>query len=60
MTEESRTEERTPNETNNNHTEAERIYEALEKARQTVKPIVKREIAGETVNQELLNLRLKG
>jgi hypothetical protein len=58
--EESPSEERTPNETSHNHTEEELIYWALEKARQTVKPIVKGEMQGEIINEELLNLRLKG
>ena len=59
MPEESPTEERTQNETTNNETEIERIRTVLEKARQTVKPIIKREMAGEVINEELLNLRLK-
>ena len=59
MPEESETEKRTQNETSKNQTEAERIQLLLEKARQTVKPIVKREMAGEVITEELLNLRLK-
>jgi hypothetical protein len=39
--------------------EEERVYQALETARQTVKPIVKRLIESELVDDELLNLRLK-
>lgn len=39
--------------------EEERVYQALEAARQTVKPIVKRLIESELVDDELLNLRLK-
>lgn len=40
-------------------TEEERVYQALERARQTVKPIVKRLLEAETVDDELLHLRLK-
>jgi hypothetical protein len=59
MPEESEAKERTPEETTNNQTEAERIKLVLEKARQTVKPIIKREMAGEVITEDLLNLRLK-
>jgi hypothetical protein len=59
MPEESETEKRTQNETSKNQAEAERIQLLLEKARQTVKPIIKREMAGEVITEELLNLRLK-
>ena len=59
MPEESQPEDRTPSKPSQNQTEEERIQFALEKARQTVKPIVKREMAGEVINEELLNLRLK-
>jgi len=46
-------------ETPQNHSEEERVYQALENARQVVKPIVKSEMEGEVINEELLNLRLK-
>jgi hypothetical protein len=59
MPEESQTEDKTTSKPCQNQTEEERIQLALEKARQTVKPIVKREMAGEVINEELLNLRLK-
>ena len=59
MPEESQTEDKAPSKPSQNQTEEERIQLALEKARQTVKPIVKREMAGEVINEELLNLRLK-
>jgi hypothetical protein len=59
MPEESQTEDKTLSKPSQNQTEEERIQLALEKARQTVKPIVKREMAGEVINEELLNLRLK-
>jgi len=39
--------------------EEERILQALERARQEVKPIVKKEMEGEVITDELLNLRLK-
>jgi F420-0:gamma-glutamyl ligase-like protein len=39
--------------------EVERIAQALERARQEVKPIVKREMEAEVITDELLNLRLK-
>ena len=59
MPEESQTEDKTLSKPSQNQTEEERIQLALEKARQTVKPIVKQEMAGEVINEELLNLRLK-
>lgn len=34
-------------------------WEALEQARQNVKPVVKKEIEAEVVTSELLNLRLR-
>ncbi len=39
--------------------EEERILQVLERARQEVKPIVKKEMEGEVITDELLNLRLK-
>jgi hypothetical protein len=39
--------------------EQERILQVLERARQEVKPIVKKEMEGEVITDELLNLRLK-
>ena len=39
--------------------EEQRILQALERARQEVKPIVKKEMEGEVITDELLNLRLK-
>jgi hypothetical protein len=38
----------------------EKVARVLESARQTVKPIVKREMEGEVVTPELFGLRLKG
>ena len=35
------------------------IWEHLETARQQVRPVIKREVEGEPVTKELLNLRLK-
>ena len=60
MAEQSANENRKPDEAFQTHNEDERIKQALERARQIVKPIVKREMEGEIVNEELLNLRLKG
>lgn len=60
MTEKSKDQKQKPEETPRNPSEEERIYQALENARQIVKPIVKREMEGEVINEELLNLRLKG
>lgn len=37
----------------------ERVKQALENARQTVKPIVKQEMEGELVSNELLSVRLR-
>jgi hypothetical protein len=37
----------------------ERVKQALENARQAVKPIVKREMEGELVSNELLSVRLR-
>jgi len=37
-----------------------RVWQVLEKARQEVKPLVKRELEGEKVPADLLNFRLKG
>lgn len=39
--------------------EQQRVEEILEIARQAVKPLVKKELEGEAVTQEILNLRLK-
>ena len=39
--------------------EQQRILDVLERARQEVKPIVKKEMEGEVITDELLNLRLK-
>lgn len=39
--------------------EQQRVDEILEIARQAVKPLVKKELEGEVVTQEILNLRLK-
>lgn len=36
-----------------------RVKQALENARQTVKPIVKQEMEGELVSNELLSVRLR-
>jgi hypothetical protein len=38
----------------------ERVKQALENARQAVKPIVKQEMEGELVSNELLSVRLRG
>jgi hypothetical protein len=38
----------------------ERVKHALENARQAVKPIVKQEMEGELVSNELLSVRLRG
>ena len=35
------------------------VWEHLETARQQVRPVIKREVEGEPVTKELLNLRLK-
>ena len=35
------------------------VWENLENARQQVRPVIKREVEGEPVTSELLNLRLK-
>ncbi len=35
------------------------VWEQLETARQQVRPLIKREVEGEPVTKELLNLRLK-
>lgn len=48
----------TPEEDRKSPEEA-RVWEALEQARQNVKPIVNKEREGEVVAAELLNLRLK-
>lgn len=40
--------------------EERRVWEALEEARQAVKCAVKKEIEGESVNQDVLNFRMKG
>ncbi|MBI3864171.1 MAG: hypothetical protein HY290_19990 [Planctomycetia bacterium] len=40
-------------------TEEERIKEILERARQNVKRLAEKELAGEKVSRELLNLRLR-
>jgi hypothetical protein len=37
----------------------ERVKQALENARQAVKPIVKQEMEGELVSNELLSVRLR-
>jgi hypothetical protein len=60
MAEQSVNEKRQSDEASQTNNEDERISQALERARQIVKPIVKREMEGEIVNEELLNLRLKG
>lgn len=36
------------------------VWNALEEARQSVKPAVKRQMEGEIINQDLLNFRLRG
>lgn len=36
------------------------VWDALEEARQSVKPAVKKEMEGEMINQDLLNFRLRG
>lgn len=36
------------------------VWEALEEARQSVKPAVKKQMEGEMINQDLLNFRLRG
>jgi hypothetical protein len=35
------------------------VWEQLETAQQQVRPVIKREVEGEPVSKELLNLRLK-
>jgi hypothetical protein len=40
-------------------TQEEEVWACLESARQQVRPLIKREVEGEPVTKELLNLRLK-
>lgn len=39
--------------------EEQRVWDVLERARQNVKPVVKRESEGAQVDSDLLNLRLR-
>lgn len=48
-----------PVETDSLKTSEERVKQALEDARQAVKPIVKQEMEGELVSNELLSVRLR-
>ena len=40
-------------------TQEQEVWACLESARQQVRPVIKREVEGEPVTKELLNLRLK-
>jgi hypothetical protein len=60
MADEPKREERQLEDKEQRKSEEERVYRALETARQAVKPIVKREMEGEVFGDDLLSMRLKG